>query len=205
MVSSKSWITPLPNTTYEVKVLLKEHGMRILQKHRLNPSSGVLPLNFGKVSEVRKEAQSTTGGNQVAPVQANNHNNGITTKQVQAKNTIFECIQTELQKAQCIFQLIQTKPALSDDLSVLCKDSSKPSFQFVARLRDSSGEIDVVVPDSSGQALVGLSASEALSTKGKKAKKKRAELLGKTRWLGSIRTVSLHGAKFFVLESISAV
>jgi hypothetical protein len=66
MVHSKTWLTPLPDQTFEVRVLLEEHNNRVIRRE-YNPRSGLLSNNANlsvnglRVFLDREELGSYTG------------------------------------------------------------------------------------------------------------------------------------------------
>lgn len=199
MVGAKSWITPLPDTAYEVGRLLKAHGERIRMKEPYNLQSGVLPLSYerGDIGP----SLSSTHRNRIEDEQ--HPPQGDSTGGDQQYNTIQECIDNEAPGTfRVYFGIVRTVPDFGEDLTLLCKDDK--SFQFVVRARDSSSnEIDVIVPDAAGESLLGIKATECKGLEAGYARQKRANVVGESlRWIGSIASVSFKGAKFFVLESV---
>jgi hypothetical protein len=67
MVHSKTWLTPLPDDNFEIRVLLEKHNDRVLRKE-YNPASGLLPtVNLGG-TELTKFVKQQSLGEFTGPV-----------------------------------------------------------------------------------------------------------------------------------------
>mmetsp|Transcript_7447 Transcript_7447/g.17027 ORF Transcript_7447/g.17027 Transcript_7447/m.17027 type:complete len:195 (-) Transcript_7447:1572-2156(-) len=187
MASSKSWLTPVPDCTYEIKQLLREHSGRIRRKEPYNPQSGVLPLDY-PTFERNNPSNPQTGA-----------------ADVRAENTLSQCIEKPApSKFSVVFRVLKTVPNVTNSLEALCKQgSARAKYHFVVRMKDDSGEIDAFVSDSSGAEMMGVSAKQAQDFKGEKAMEKHKAMC-LSWWAGKVCSVTWKERKYFVLESVQS-
>jgi len=178
MVHPKSWLTPLPDNTFEIHRLLERHNQRVLQED-FNPQSSILSeiptstlINESIGSGLKaftkcKAGQSFTG----------------------------------------VVQITATSPAFDGkSLRPFCrlsKDRSCMSYQFAVTLADKSTSVVAFVDHTVGETIVGIPAEEALNG----GKPLRAELIDATvPWVARLVSVDSHQfRRFFVLVDLVAI
>jgi len=194
MVSAKSYLTPLPNDTYEVKELLKNHQTRLLRKDPYNPQSGVLPLE----GEAVAEPESTQGTMDVVDE---------TDVGEEGFASIEHCISEAAPSAFDVkFQITGTIPSAEEGrqgFRRLCKGNK---FQFAVSVNDETGSIHALVPSEIGEDLFQIDAEDAteISTSDAVAIMKDVTREDKF-WKGKIRSFEMDGNRFFILDSVAPV
>ena len=209
MVSSKSWLTPLPNNTFEIRELLKEHQQRVLRKDPFNPQSGVLPLG-------EEDAPAAA----MAPAQDPMYieepskdvalDNSLT---ADATSSVARCIwEAAPSSFQVRFRIMWTIPSASkraQGLRDLCRtgpSENEIQYQFAVHISDETGEISAIVPNKIGEVLFHMAASDAWEISTTEATTIISDITRDgTWWKGEIRSVELNGCRFFILYSLSTV
>jgi len=211
MAYNRSSLTPLPDKTFEIRTLLKEHQMRIRQKQPFNRRSGLLPLQ----SEVRP-ANSSKGvnGGITSPVRNPKFN---TTSHVsrQGNSTLAHCIAESAGQAFSVnFQITKTEPSVTGSeigLRGLCaqtngagNSAAAESFLFALHIADDTAKLAVIVDNEIGECLLGMTASEASNSSDLATDMLDVITRRDASWSGTVRSVMFRGFKYFTLESVSS-
>lgn len=192
-ISSKSYLTPLPNNTYEVKEVLENHQRRVRSKDPYNPESGVLPLEGEADAAPQEDAMEV---DDTAAEEA--EESGVA--------SIAKCISEDAPSSfEVKFHITGTIPASqegSHPLHCLCRGEA---YQFALNVNDETAAIDALVPDAVGKDLFQMEATTATAVSTLDA---LAAIKDVTRhdklWKGEIRSFELNGSRFFILDSIEA-
>lgn len=186
MVSDRSAVSPLPNYTYEVKVMLEDHQKRVVRKDPYNPQSGVLPLDEDDAAAAGQDGMDVDEPDFVS---------------------LARCIsEAAPQSFNVKFHITGTIPSVNEaqqGLGPLCRGEK---YQFAVNVNDETAAIDALVANEAGEALFQREASEAaaLSSSDTCALVKAVTDEDKL-WKGTVKSFVLNGSKFFILETISAV
>lgn len=215
MVQSKSWLTPVPDKTFEVRQLLREHDERILRGDPFNPQSGVMPLEETDLMQAFQGVNGMSGnGVTAAPsspavVAAIGAGQILHDAEELRPDTIKKCISEPSPMILTpSFRITKVAPNTDDKVGLrdLCviRNNGVRRYQFVIYLEDDTAEIEALGEDLVGLALFGINADAAYSLDPHEASK----LVDSIRqpnclWSGVIRSVEVNGAKFFVLLSVS--
>ena len=202
MASSKSWITPLPDCTFEIAQLLRDHGARVQRKEPFNPRSGVLPLaGPNQQTPQTNPTEATTVVPASEPPVATTPMDGRQ-DDLPAAVGFTDCIENDPPSSHTVeFRVMRTSPPIESDLSCLCTIHDGTMYGFVVHLKDDTGtQLDAIVSNESGEALLGIAATNATKVSSDVAKEKHVRLT-KSRFKGEIRSVSMKGAIYFVLAS----
>mmetsp|Transcript_5551 Transcript_5551/g.7900 ORF Transcript_5551/g.7900 Transcript_5551/m.7900 type:complete len:221 (+) Transcript_5551:835-1497(+) len=212
MAHNRSSLTPLPDKTFEIRALLKEHQMRIRKKEPINKRSGLLPLQL--------EGQATDGSNGMSgmvtssPVRNPKFN---TTSRVskRGKNSLAHCIAESAGQAFSVqFRINNTEPPVTDSevgLRKLCVQSKgdgnsvvTEKFQFALHISDDTAEFAVIVGNEVGECLLGMTAKEASNSSDVATEMLDDIIRRDAKWSGTVRSVLFRGFKYFTLESVSS-
>jgi Telomeric single stranded DNA binding POT1/CDC13 len=195
MVYSKSYLTPLPNMTYEVVRMLEAHNDRLINNDPMNPSSGVLPLGRARGDNIRRS-----------------NSNNSSTASVSLASLATLPISTLFSGRVRIVGLL---PSLSDlgssdaggGLSQICGAGRN----FAVQLSDHDDHrppLDVILSGNSVAAanILGMPPNEATKAQNNQQVMSRLGRITSNSspcwWNAKVRSVALEGAKYFVLESI---
>lgn len=182
----KSWLTPLPNETFEVFELLVNHGKRVANRDPFNPNSGVLPLNQGDSAAPSPQIADDINGGPVTALGAYLsplYGGPVFEGTLHVKGTVPSV----------------TSPA---DLCRLCASGK---YRFVLTLCDDMCEVDVLVSNGIGRQFFGMDSEQVVGGQSGAA----WDLLSNCVQHHSprrvkIRRTYLHNRPFYILLSISA-
>lgn len=180
-IQSKTWLTPLPDATYEVFDLLLEHNCRTVHE-RINPQSGILPI------EREKETDSSSSSTIFTLAQA-------LSKPISSRLTV-------------VARIIQTVPKASsgnDIIKLLRNEDGDRNFRFAVKFGDESAELDAVVSNTAGESIFRMAALEACQRQDVAFGFLKRAIDEQSRWRVEIHVVSFRGAKFFVADSVEAL
>lgn len=201
---SKSWLTPIPGKTFEVRQLLRDHNDRVRCSQPFNPQCGVLPLEWMSV----KNKDITFTGHvspQCRAISESVHSINV------AKPTwdaIEHCIREPAPKlfVGVSFKVTKFSPSLTDNkgLTNLCVNDKNGGkrYQFVVHLEDNKAEIGAFAVDAVGQEFFGCDADTAHNLD-PRVVYLMVNSIQQSRWTGDIRSTELKGAKYFILQSIT--
>ena len=182
MVQKLTYLTPIPNRTYEVVQILRAHSDRIQRKDAWNPSCGFLPLP--PIGSPARAARLT-------PAAASD--DGPTLKDlITATSTPSSFMGT--------VELVDLIPSLnslsSTGLSPILTNSG---FRVGARLQDHSGTFDTILEPMVAEDLVKMPRAAA----GRDPKQALQNLdQGRGTWEARIRSTSYLGSTYLVVESL---
>jgi hypothetical protein len=203
MIHSKSWLSPLPDTTYEVKALLKEHDRRV-KRNEYNPASGLLPTQSRQPTGLTVQpaiAVTSLGlGEGLATFLKNkrpklsNKNDRPTKKSREEQGTVYSGVVRLLQT---------TVPKFQGNLAVYCNTTSTPPmYQCFVTVADASGiSLPVLVSGPVGERLFGIPAQHAASN----THQREVPFDTNVAWKVSILSVWKGSKKFFVLKDVERV
>jgi hypothetical protein len=180
MVHSKSSLSPLPDETYEVRVLLEEHNKR-MARNEYNPESGLLPH---MPSPLANEKRAPPGlGDGLADFASDPSG----------------------QKYVGVVQLLKSVPAFQGNFRPFCKPSQDGAgfmYRFAVALADESTHVMAIVSDSVGEKIIGMPASVAVGSR-----RKRDDVAifdSDTPWMARLQSIEIpEGGRFFVLTGLS--
>ena len=192
---SHSWLSLMPDETYEIRVLLEEHSKRIIRKDPFIPGSGFLPLE-GKIQPTDPLHNVTSPKQGIVPVRDAPYQRGLASL----------CDAKSLGKIKCIVRLKKLLPECEKSLKSFCKPNSCGSsfvYRFGVLLCDEIQESCALVQDSVGAKLFGMSASEAVVSRSKIS---TFDLTNENlHWKATLQSVEWNGARFIVLADIDKI
>jgi hypothetical protein len=202
MVSSKSWLTPLPNNTFEIRELLKEHQQHVFRKDPFNPQSGVLPLD-GEAAPAAAMVPAQVPMDIEEPSMDIAQDDRPATV---AASSIARCISEAAPSSfQVKFRITGTIPS-AQGLRDLCRTGPSENeihYQFAVHISDETGEINAIVPNEIGEVMFHRAASDACEIPTPEATAIISDITRDgTWWKGEIRSVELNGCRFFILYSL---
>lgn len=179
-------MTPLPNDSYEIKELLKDHQQRVLRKDPYNPQSGVLPLQGEPEQDVDETSMDV---------------------EQDGSASIARCISEAAPSSfEVKFHITGTIPSADEGEHALRCLCNANKYQFAVNVNDETAAIDALVPNQVGEALFQLEAVEASDIPSSEAAAIMKDVTSEDKlWKGEIRSFELNGAQFFILDSVAAV
>jgi len=221
ILHSKSWITHLPMQSYEIKEMLLAHDKRV-RRREFNKSSGYLPLadeefatmNLDPQNLAQQQQQQQQQSERAVEVTAavgdrddNNDDKRQTVDDIYNK-TLKQCRRDKELRLHCVkFSItkLKTDPPFEDCLGSFVETNGGSRYIFVARLSDTTCDLEVIVPNEVATIIFGMSAASALEIRGVRARKivsdiERTEKL----WLGKIQPLNVNNQRYFTLSSIQA-
>jgi len=135
---TKSWVTPLPDTVFEIRDILQRHAIRIQKREPYNPTSGTLPYPLIPLS-LRHLMESL-------PVPTS-----IPITFTVIKESIRPMVDPNTVGALKTLIILDPKDGLY-------------KFLFSIRISDSKEPLDVIVHDAAAQRLFGVAAREYLES-----------------------------------------
>lgn len=192
-------LTPIPDSSYEVKSLITNHHRRVQQDQPYNVRSALLPLILPAIvrgpliPELFLEKQPNSSG--------------------ACTRTLLDILLAPAPASFKVgFRVTDTKPRLrGQSLEEICLCNRKFSkFQFVINVRDPSIDLTVIVPNNVAEKIFGMTASQAkkeigrnkVSSEQKAACEWMRNLTGQANVEGTINSVLVdNGTKYFVLST----
>ncbi len=196
MINANTSMTPIPESSFEVKRIIKDHQERLFQKHPLNPSSACLPLLLAK----RLTNPSSFEPPWFAPIMTSD------------RGSLLDCVletSTNIEKIKASFQIIGFSPNLiGESLERLVSfQSGKHEFQLTLQVRDPYINLVLLVPDEIAAKMLGLSARQvAVDNAIGEVSKDHRDGCRRLRSLqgmcmdGTIAVINSHESKFFILS-----
>lgn len=143
-------MTPIPDTSFEVKKIVENHHVRLCRSHPFNRRSSYLPLDL---------PDSTTRASDFKPTWFNDDRYPSLLDIVMDKSV-------SLKTTNVRFQIKQITPCPSPDfdslVDVVISNGSEHKYQLVMQIRDRSMDLAVIVPDSVVSKICGISASQVM-------------------------------------------
>ena len=192
-VASKSWLTPMPEYTFEVADLLAAHSRRINHNHPTNPKSGVLPLDISTTQETNDELD-------VEGVNSGEDANCSSLSQLAGERSgaLFVgkvCVEATLPAVSGAVEMEHLCPIVSDpDLR---------GYRFAITLNDGEDSVMAVVSDAVGTQFFGMPAEEAIGNGASAAYEVLSCIENCRYYQAEVQNVVLEGQTFFLLNSIS--
>jgi hypothetical protein len=227
---SKSWLTPLPDKTYEARQLLLDHSHRVRRREPFNPQCGVMPFEGSNDILDRVAAVTPPPGAVVAPPSLTAVAPSVVavrpTPQTDEKDAEVEVPQESEETpsraglGRCIsepapqvftvrFRITRFSPNSKekDGLRSFCADDVENGgkiYRLVVHLEDGNTEIEALSSDAVGRALFGMDAGTAYNLNPHEVSTIMKSIHQPNRWWsGDIHSVEMKGKIFFVLQSIS--
>lgn len=198
-VASKSWLTPMPATTFEVADLVSAHSKRINNNHPTNPKSGVLPLDISITQENNDDSDPE----------------GVTRHPLVNSGEDANCSslsQLAGERSGAVFvgkvRIEATLPAVSKaaEMGNLCpivSDSDPRGYRFAIALNDGEDSVVTVVSDAVGAQFFGMPAEEASGNRASTAYEVLSCIQNRCFYQAEVENVVIQGQTFFLLNSIS--
>ena len=220
---SKTWLTPLPDETYEARQLLLDHCHRVRRREPFNPQCGVLPFegSNGTLGGVAVETPPSVvvGAPPSLPAVAPTGQTDANDTEVEVPQEagdipsgegLGRCISEPAQQVFTVrFRLTRFSPNSNekDSLKCLCADDVKNGgkiYRLVVHLDDGNTEIEALSNDAVGRALFGMDAEMAYNLRPREVSTILESIHQPNRWWsGDIYSVQVKGKLFFILQSIS--
>lgn len=209
MVHTKSYMTPLPDTAFEIVHLLEEHNARLKRKDELNPSSGVLPAQ--DLEDANLLAQPAGTAASLRTPQRAASPNRRSPKRRKIVNPFSKDFSVLLSgdfpvNFKGIVSIVGTIPAYP----VLAKGGAAniitKKHSFGVKLEDSElNQIDVVVNPHSdaAQAILGGKTAPADDLVSFALSFLREAIKNRWCWVAEIRGIIIDGGKYYTLDSIA--
>ena len=164
MVHSRSWMTPVPDTTYEVKGLLKEHDGRV-RRNEYNPASGLLPSSQKELlrRELPVPLPSNATNLRLGKGLADFAKKKLSTPSETGQQSKKRRIDAGLLYEGIVRLLPTTFPKYEGNLAVYCNTTSiPPQYQCYVTMADASNfSLPVLVAGTVGDTLFGVPAPVA--------------------------------------------
>lgn len=203
-VNVNTFITPVPNSCYEVKSLIIDHHRKVQQNHPFNIKSACLPL---------KLPESITG-----KLNALNDSQEIFSPNEDMR-TLIDCVIAPSPRSFKVrFRIMNMKPRLKgESLREVCISNKKfTKFQFILNISDPYFDLAVIVPNIMAERMFGMTARQVkdeLENKKISLQQKSACLLMKSLAKqeevveGTITSMLVgdDGSKYFLLSSVPAL
>lgn len=201
MVHSKSWLSPLPDESYDIQLLLESHDERVKLK-QYNPTSGLLPI---AIPPPRRPSTETTPESaapaanpppEAMPVERA----PVPVEGVGKDLAAFISAGTRAKRFKGVVQLLQpTIPEFKGNLKVYCVgNASGFAYRCVITVADASTFTKVLVPDPIAETIFGIPASKAVG-----GIRRSEPFDSNVSYEVTIQTVEKGGQRFFVLMCIS--
>lgn len=215
MVHGKSWLSPLPDQTYEIRTLVQEHQKRA-RRNEYNPISGLLPLSILQKEAARTAARdaallsNNSSAGQVITLSLGNGLTAFSSKPFEDMNRRPRK-KRKKQNESIIYKgkvrlLEETCPPFNGDLGVYCPKTAPtgtPIYRCLVTVADESERsLQVIVPHPVAEKLFGVPAADAV----KGGFCRDAPFDTKAAWhVTIIQNLLAEGKRFFVLHDIEKV
>jgi len=206
MVYAKSYLTPLPDMTYEVLQLVQDHNQRLLDNEPLNPMSGLLPLESGQRAEHSAQVAS------VLPTPPPQETTVIKADAV-VRRQLGDLLAAPIPTLYSGFvRIMGTIPPLStlsmSGVQSFCSqdaDTGQVAYRFAIQIKEGSGPtVDAIVEPAVGEILVGMKATSALVDSASALFNLQQASHGQCTWKVTVGSVAYAGAKYFWVKSIES-
>jgi hypothetical protein len=197
MVHSKSYMTPLPDMTFEVVQLIRNHNERLERKDEMNPSSGLLPLESEEVDTAKGTAASPTR------TSFSHSRSPKRRKLTDSSQDLSSLLSTNLPvKFTGIVNIVGTVPSFPVLSRGGVEKILKEKHNFAVKLEDNDlNQVDAIVNGRSTAAITILG-GEAASQTEFAISFLRTAIKKRWKWIAEVRSVVIDGAKYFVLDDI---
>jgi len=226
MVHPKSWLSPLPDETYEIRTLLLDHDRRV-KNREYNPMSGLLPLagEHGSNRPNNPERRAIpplrvvaeTAATPVAPTQPHSLaglqvGDGLAEFATKAQDSPQadegdgprrrKKRRKDIDIYKGFVRLLEpTIPAFTGNLQVFCSNVSPTtcSYRLVLTISDKSKSLNVIVASPVADKIFGVPAKDAVWG----GHWKQPPLFDSTQlWNVTLRGVHKNGQRYFVMTDI---
>lgn len=210
MVHSKSYMTPLPEMTFEVVRLIEAHNTRLERKDELNPSSGILPAPEEEEEEDAAHAASESPERRLVSPRKRRaspmRRSPKRRKQSQGASGDFgSMLDSDLPiKFTGVVNIVGTVPEFPSLAKGGMANIINANHSFAVKLEDNElNQIDAVVNPRSEVALAVLGGEAPAGGRVEFATAfLKAAIKKRWRWIAEIRSVLMDGQKYFTLENI---
>jgi hypothetical protein len=217
-VYTKSSLTPLPNLTHEVVRLLEEHNSRIARKEQINQQSGILPLDEDESDQAQAGYGAPQPPERAQPQMQTPQSAHQRSESVTSGSRLHDLLSSDgPMDFEGKVRIIGTVPpfnALSVEgrPHIISSIGGACAYRFAVRIQDESTSssddsvhsIDAIVDNSVGETLLGMPPDQVLVNRTEALKKLRQILEEQHPWTVKVRSVTLHNAQYFLLESADA-
>lgn len=148
-LNTNTLVTPIPESTLEVKLMLKHHHHRVINNQAFNPSSAVMPIDVSPRLQEERDMIALLGDIRPKP---------------EMENLVSCLLPTSASTNLVKFYIRDTKPAINKNgaLSWLCITKKNCTrFQFMLDITDGEVELSILVPDKVAREIFQLTANEA--------------------------------------------
>lgn len=204
MVHSKSWLSPLPDQTCEIRTLLQEHQKRV-ERNEYNVASGLLP------TIINQATRKTSGDHLHASRYSLRLGSGLkefasrvtTPKVIQHRQHPMTKGKTQLEFSYTgVVRLVEpTLPQFMGNLQVYCihHKNSTPTYRCAMTVTDeSSMSIQVIVPHHLAERIFGVPATVAARGNHLRA----APYDTSAAWDVSLCSALKNGRRYFIMTEI---
>jgi hypothetical protein len=194
---AKTWLFLLPDTTLEVRDLLRNHQRRLESIEDYNLNSGLLPLRVSNTSVVNCAYIETSD---ISPMVVESPKlNGV------SFISVLKACEDNESPVQGKFRIKEILPDCNGRLLNLCRNiQGQLLYQFVINIEDDSGAmVNVLVLGKVGNSLFGKVAEEVCKEDVEQGSQRIDDVCNiNVWWNGVIETRVLDEEHFFVLKSI---
>ena len=153
---SNTMITPVPDSTFEVQSLLRNHHLRVQGNHPFNARSALLPLVL---------PNRVIKGN---PLISNDFARQHLASESETR-TLLDCIlspPTLRCKVRFYIQDIRNKPDVGSLSELVISNKHTFYYQLFVQARDGDIDLDLLVPDRVAENMLGITAREVVKESG---------------------------------------
>lgn len=154
--NSNTSITPVPDSTYEIKCLLHNHHLRIQGNHPFNTRSALLPLVLPQRVTLGKRLHSNNTIRQHIPGDS-------------GACTLLDCLLSPPAlrcKVRFYIQGIRSKPSDGSLSELIISNNLTFFYQLFVQARDGDIDLDLLVPDRVAESIFDIAAHEAVEELG---------------------------------------
>ncbi len=209
MVHSKSWLSPLPNLTFEIRNLLREHDKRVKRKE-YNVQSGLLPSSYPSGCETISNGPPPRSSFSIS-IPLGNGLFDFASRVVAPKVHQERRLSSKKSKRvseNCykgIVQIVEpTFPEFKGNLQVYCSNdkSSTPVYRCAMTVTDESSiSLQVIVLPHLAERIFGVPAIEAARGKHRRV----APFDTDAAWKVSLYSTLKEGRRYFVMTDLEQV
>jgi hypothetical protein len=196
-LTSMSYMTPLPDMTYEIAQLIKEHHERLERHEQLNPMSGILPLPTGGGDTMDSSMPPSPSHLRQSPALEAG-------KQVETDGLVSLIHDRVPKNLSAFVNIVGTVPPFPVLAGGDIERIISGKLNFGVRLEDDDlNQVDAAVTGGSEVAAAILGSSSFASLKADEAIAfLRAAIKRRWKWVADMQSVSLDGGKFYVVDEI---
>ena len=159
MLHEKSFLTPLPDYTFEVLEVLRTHNDRIQRNELYNERCGILPIHVPDKEPINDELSPLKKRQNLI----SSYSSSLAECIAKYEDGPFQVKATVVKS----FPLLNLNKAEDFCLSPLCirsQETGRYVYQFAVCLKEAGNELEAIVSDQVAQTLFGISAADLTST-----------------------------------------